>query len=336
MKTLSRVVIIMITLSLVACGKTVQPVTDTPQPLKLTDTPQPVEPTDTPLPTESPTPTTMPSPTWVPGQRIVFVSNRGEDPQKRDLFILDLDTMVITPLNTGFDSVLFPKWSPDGSKILFTVKDIWNIYTIDADGTNLTQITNFSSNNADWSPDGRHIVFQSDHQNEPKDTPDIYMIDANGENLTEIHDDPAVLDFSPRWSPDGNQIMYISGKTGNYEIFLMNADGSNPTQLTTSTSPIIGAAWSPNGKRIVYTFLQSANNTDLYTIDADGSNDSIVQLTRGAVYEDGPAWSSDGEKIVFFSDRSGNLDLWIINADGTNLVQLTNDAFYDAYPDWLP
>ena len=124
------------------------------------------EPTEPPAPTSTPVPPTAtpePSPTPVPASpRIVFVSNRGDDPDKTDLYILDMDTGEIAPLNTGFDAVVFPKWSPDGSKILFAVRDVWNLYTIDPDGTNLTQITDFRSNNADWSPDGTKIVFQSD------------------------------------------------------------------------------------------------------------------------------------------------------------------------------
>jgi Tol biopolymer transport system component len=310
------------------------PPTDTPVP---TDTPEPTEPpppTDTPVPTDTP----EPSPTPVPaGPRLVFVSNRGGDPNKLDLFILNLDSMEITPLNTGFDAVALPKWSPDGSKILFAVKDVWNLYTIDADGTNLTQVTDFRSNNGDWSPDGTQIVFQSDHQNEPQDTPDIYRIDVTGENLVEILDDPAVPDFNPRWSADGSQIMFISGRAGKYQVFLMNADGSDVVQVTAGGSSITNASLSPDGNRIAFTYPQGGKFTDLYVIGKDGSPDSVVRLTQDATFDDGTAWSPDGEKIFFYSDRSGNYDLWMINADGTNPVQLTDDEYYDVYPDyWSP
>jgi Tol biopolymer transport system component len=368
MKKSYLILLVFISLLLAACAQTAAestepPPTDTPVP---TATPQPTEPptptntpaptvtpeptepppTNTPVPTATPEPTeppptNTPAPTATPeppaGPRVVFVSNRGEDPNELDLFILNLDSMEITPLNTGFDAVTLPKWSPDGSKILFAVKDVWNLYTIDADGTNLTQITDFRSNNGDWSPDGTQIVFQSDHQNEPQDTPDLYRIDVTGENLVEILDDPAVPDFNPRWSADGNQIVFISGRTGNLEVFLMNADGSDVVQVTTGGSPITNASLSPDGNRIAFTYPPGGKFTDLYVIDKDGSLDSVVRLTKDATFDDGTAWSSDGKRIFFYSDRSGTYDLWMINADGSNPVQLTDDEYYDSYPDyWSP
>lgn len=301
----------------------------------------PPAPTEPPVPTHTPVPPTAtpePSPTPKPlGPRVVFVSNRGDDPNKQDLYVLDLDSNEITPLNAGFDAIVLPQWSPDGSKVLFAVPGVWNLYIINADGSGLTQLTDFSSNNGDWSPDGTQVVFQSDHQNEPKDTPDIYRIDADGENLVELLDNPAVPDFNPRWAAGSNQIMFISGLTGNLEVFLMNADGSDMKQVTTGGSPIISASISPNGERIAFTYPQGGKFTDMYTIDKSGALDSVVRLTKDATFDDAPAWSPDGEKIVYYSDKSGYLDIWMINADGSDPVQLTNDEYADRYPDyWAP
>ncbi len=267
---------------------------------------------------------------------IVFTSTRGDDPNVLGLYIIDTDTLEITHLETGFEGNVIPNWSPDRSQVLFAVPGDWNLYTIYADGTELTQVTDFRSNNADWSPDGSQIVFQSDHDNEPQDTPDIYKMDITGENLVELVDLPEQIDFNPRWSPDGNQIMFISARTGNFEIFLMNADGSDLVQLTETSTPIINAEWSPDSERIAFTQVNAAQSTDLFIIDRDGAPDSIFQLTEDDEFDNNPAWSPDGEKIVFHSDRSGNPDLWIINVDGTDLVQLTDDEFYDDAPDWAP
>ena len=284
-----------------------------------------IRPADTP--TETPAPDDAPS-------RIVFASNRGENPDVLGLYMLDTETKEVTPIETGFDTNLLPKWSPEGNQILFSIPGVWNLYSIDGDGTNLTQITDFRSNNGDWSPDGSQIVFQSDHQNEPEDTPDIYIMDISGENLVEILDDPEIADFGPRWSPDGEQIMYISAKSGNYEIFAMSADGSDPVQITESETPIINFALSPDGERIVFTYPMGGQTSDLFIIDKDGSLDSVFQLTADKDFDTNPAWSPDGTQIVFRSDRSGTPELWMINADGTDLVQLTDDEYYDDYPDW--
>jgi Tol biopolymer transport system component len=307
----------------------------------LTACAQAPEPTEPPAPTNTPVPPTdtpEPTPTPVPaGPRVVFVSNRGDDPDKTDLYILDVESGEITPLNTGFDAVVFPKWSPDGSKILFAVRDVWNLYTIEPDGSNLTQVTDFRSNNADWSPDGGQIVFQSDHQNEPVDTPDIYVVDADGGNLVELLDAPEYADFNPRWAPGSNQIMFLSNRTGHFEIFLMNADGSEVTQVTEGGASITNASISNDGEWIAFVYPQGGNFTDMYRIDKSGDLDSVVRLTKDATFDDGPAWSPDNEKIFFYSDRGGNVDLWMFDADGSDPVQLTDDEYYDAYPDyWEP
>jgi Tol biopolymer transport system component len=320
MKKVFVVTLCLFSLLLAACGPSAAAPTETSPP-----------PTNTPAPTA----TLEPSPTPAPaGPRIVFVSNRGDDPNKTDLYILDVDSGQIIPLKTSFDAVVLPQWSPDGSKVLFAVPDIWNLYTVDADGSNLTQVTDFSSNNGDWSPDGTQIVFQSDAQNEPPNVPDLYVIDANGENLTEILDNPPIPDFNPRWAAGSNQIMFISGLTGNLEVFLMNPDGSGMTQVTNGGSPIFSAGISPDGSRIVFVYPQGGSFTDLYAIDSSGDPNSVVHLTQDATSDNSPSWTSDGSKIIFSSDRSGNVDLWMVNSDGSDPVQLTNDEYIDTYPDY--
>lgn len=265
--------------------------------------------------------------------KIVFASNRGDDPNVLGLYILDIETLEISHLETGMDVNLLPKWSPNKSQVLFSIPEAWNLYIVDVADSNVTQLTDFRSNNADWSPDGRHIIFQSDHDNEPENVPDIYMIDSTGENLLELVDDPENLDHSPRWSPDGSQILFISRRTGSAELTIMNSDGSDVVTLTDNDLDERSAAWSPDGEKIAFT-VGKGPNADLFLIDKDGAPDSIVQLTSENSRIDSFSWSPDGRKIVFHSNISGNWDLWTINADGTELMQLTDDEFYDAYPDW--
>ena len=117
----------------------------------------------------------------------------------------------------------------------------------------------------------------------------------------------------------------------------MNADGSDVVQVTAGGSSVTHASLSPDGNRIAFTYPQGGKFTDLYVIGKDGSPDSVVRLTEDATFDEGTAWSPDGEKIFFYSDRSGSYDLWMINTDGTNPVQLTDDEYYDVYPDyWSP
>ncbi len=295
---------------------------------------QPQQENQVPTQTAIPIPTNTLIPIEPPKREsIVFSSNRGDDPNQLGLYLIDPETLQITPIDTGMEALL-ARWSPDGETIVFAVPDIWNLYTVHPDGTGLTQVTDFRSNNADWSPDGNRLVFQSDHDNEPENTPDIYIIDITGENLVEIQDVPPIIDYSPRWSPDGSLILFISALPGSLQVFTMQPDGTQLKQITGGAENVTVGNWSPDGSRIVYV-SGKGNTTELYIVDADGQS-NLVQLTDDDFTDDGPVFSPDGKRIVFFSNRGGNWDLWMIDVDGTNLVQLTNDAYYDAYPDWRP
>lgn len=310
-----------------ALGPTTAP-TPTEEP---TNTPAP-PPTDTPAPTA----TSAPEPTLTPyagGSRIVFVSNR-EDPEKANLYTINPDGSEITLVPTGLDMSYNPVWSPDGNRIAFWSDDTGEelIYTVYGDGSNLTQITDFSSAMPDWSPDGSRMVFQSDHRNEPKDTPDLYVMDVSRKKLEEILDDPDIIDYSPQWSPDGDKILFVSRRTGKDELFVINTDGTGLDQITDSGDPVTLGVWSPDGSRIAFVYGQGPS-TDLYVVDADGIS-NVVRLTADKHSDDYPAWSPDGERIVFASNRGADWDLWVVNVDGSDLTQLTDDEFYDTHPDW--
>ncbi|MCJ7625565.1 MAG: DPP IV N-terminal domain-containing protein, partial [Anaerolineaceae bacterium] len=197
------------------------------------------------------------------------------------------------------------------------------------DGSDVKQITDFSSAMPDWSPDGKQLVFQSDHQNEPKDTPDIYMIDISGDNLVELLDDPEIIDYAAKWSPDGESILFVTQRTGKSELFLMDLEG-NATQITDSADPVVYGVLSPDGQKVAFQY-NSAGRSDLYVMNLDGSD--VVRLTTKGI-NNNPAFSPDGTQIVYSSNQGGFWDLWIINMDGSGLIQLTNDDFWDGSPNW--
>lgn len=312
-----------------------------PEPTSLPEPTTPPEPTATPMPTETPEPTATLEPTATTSppdvpipldeRSIIFISNRGDDPNHTNLYAVNPDGSDVRLIDTGFDFVANPAVSPDGNVIAFWSLDIGEelIHTINIDGTGLKQITDFNSAMPDWSPDGDRLVFQSDHQNEPKDTPDIYITDISGENLVEILDDPEIIDYAPKWSSDGESILFVTHRTGKSELFIMDLEG-NATQVTYSEDPVIYGALSPDGQKVAFQY-GGFGVTDLYVMNLDGSD--FLRLTTEHTNSN-PAWSPDGTQIVFSSDRGEFWDLWIINIDGSGLTQLTNDVFWDGAPDW--
>lgn len=178
-----------------------------------------------------------------------------------------------------------------------------------------------------WSASGRALL--ASDQNSDRD---IYIIDPGGSslNLTETIGD----DLQPAWSPNEQQIAFSSNRTGNFEIYIANADGSRPTQLTTDNRAFDEwPVWSPDGRQIAFV-SDRTGNVDLFVIATDGTN--LRQLTDHPADDWPTSWSPDGRQLVFASDRDGNWNLYVVSVTGGDAVQLTNDPDDERDPNWSP
>jgi len=180
---------------------------------------------------------------------------------------------------------------------------------------------------------------------------EIYVMDADGKNQRRLTDNPA-RDYGPSWSPDGRRIAFISDRDGHPhrvpgwfadEIYVMDADGGNPQNLTNHPSDDRSPSWSPDGKRIVFQSDRDGRfNIEIYVMDADGSNQ--LNLTKNLTMDEDPSWSPDGKRIVFSAQREGhvvhNLDItdeiYVMDADGGNQQRLTENRNSDWDPSWSP
>ena len=172
---------------------------------------------------------------------------------------------------------------------------------------------------------------------------EIYLVNADGTGLTRLTSDPAV-DLQPTWAPDGSRLAFSSNRSGPYNIYVMDADGKNVVNLSQSQSTDFLPAWSPDGTRIAFVRDMgsiAAGAWEIFVMDADGGNQ--VNLTNNIDIAAYPDWSPDGNKIVFESDRDFDVDptelafeIFSMQADGTNVVNLSNNDAEDEGPSWSP
>jgi TolB protein len=135
----------------------------------------------------------------------------------------------------------------------------------------------------------------------------------------------------PAWSPDGTQILFNTNRDdGDFEVYVMNTDGTDPLRLTHQAGNDVGPMWSPDGNRIAFFSYGLRNESDIYVMNADGSDP--IRVTSMAGDEFVPDWSPDGSRILFETENG----LHLINVDGTNLVRLSTSEsrFEDLMSSW--
>lgn len=131
----------------------------------------------------------------------------------------------------------------------------------------------------------------------------------------------------------GLRIAFTSDRDGDYEIYVMNSDGTNLLQLTDNQVGDGDPEWSSAGSQILFESERDGNH-EVYMMNSDGSNQ--IRLTENDARDWAATWSPDGSQIAFASDRNGNFDIFVMNADGSNVVQLTTSTLIETFPDWSP
>ncbi len=141
---------------------------------------------------------------------------------------------------------------------------------------------------------------------------------------------------SPKWSPDGSKISFISGG----RLVAVSPEGGAPALLTDDLSlsgvGSLGApqpSWSPDGRWIAYT-SDKGGAPDIWLWSAEDARD--IRLTKLSARATGLAWSPDGRWIAFAGDRFGSMDIWLVSVPDGEVFRLTDDALYEGYPSWTP
>lgn len=266
-----------------------------------------------------------------------------------EVAVFDLETQVLHMVtdNTVFD--WGGTWSPDGTRLAFATNylkgEVSEILLRDANGVlqpvvhetsgeqdivvtpdrdfSLTHLTTNSAVDDEpaWSPDGQSLAFSSYLTGNAE----IFTMDADGSNVVQLTDSLGE-NWHPDWSPDGSRIAFTSksdltgGVTTNWELFVMDANGGNVKQLTRTEENEWRPVWSPDGERLAFARLVPGTGWDVFVMDANGGN--IVQLTDSADTNFEPVWSPDGSRLAFASNRSGEMEVYLMDADGARIQRL--------------
>lgn len=286
--------------------------------------------------------TTPPSDTWgdhdpafsPDGKRLSFTRSVSEGMQ--DIYTLPLDGGTERRLTTDSRNIFGHTWTPDGKRLVFASNR--------TGPTGLWQM-DVLGGTPSWVGlgDGQALFPEFSRQRQR-----LAYVQQTGETniwRVQVGDDSSAAplvastrwDLHPQFSPDGSRIAFTSNRSGTYEIWRSDHDGSNAVRLTSFGGPFTSTPrWSPDGNYLVFT-ARPNGQADLYTIDADGTMPR--QLTTSSSDDMAASWSRDGQWIYFSSNRSGSWEVWRMPATGGEAAPITSNGGFGpmASPDgvWI-
>ncbi|MEM7111315.1 MAG: carboxypeptidase regulatory-like domain-containing protein [Chloroflexota bacterium] len=233
-----------------------------------------------------------------------------------------------------------PAWSPDGSQLLFSrwQGDNYEVFLRDANGV-IHNLSNHPSHDFHpaWHPNGQSILFASDRAD---GLFQIYQMDVAGGNVQRIGNVSGNHTLFPQMSPDGSRISYMRASildipcSWNWDIWLMNADGSGERRITNYFRADVFARWAPNGGELVYASC-GAFAYDLYQRNPDSGAE--IQLTDTLLDSEWlGVYTPAGEKLAYASSAPGDSQIFMQSAGGGDVVQVTNVAGEVTWPSWRP
>ncbi|MFK7867663.1 MAG: Tol-Pal system beta propeller repeat protein TolB [Roseobacter sp.] len=267
--------------------------------------------------------------------RVVFVSESGaKDARRKRLAIMDYDGANVQNLTGDEAIVLAPRFSPDGSRVLYTSYETGfpRIYVLDI-GTTQRRVLESEEGTMSFAPrfapDGRTIVYSISQAGNT----DIYARNIDGGTPVRLTSAPSI-ETAPSFSPDGRQIVFESDRSGSQQLYVMPATGGEPRRISFGAGRYGTPVWSPRGDLIAFT-KQNAGRFHIGVMRVDGSEE---RLLTASFLDEGPTWAPNGRVIMFTRETQGaqgRSTLYSVDITGRNLRPLrTPEGGSD--PSWSP
>jgi len=223
----------------------------------------------------------------------------------------------------------------------------FDIFSMNPDGGDVRRLTTNpeTDRQPDWSPRGSDIAYSIDKPDSPVNFEVARMTAAGARHMRLTVTPTGEASSQPSWLPDGRGILFRRSTGGRRStIWQMGPRGENPMLRFAPPQPPLYQSFAPDGSRVVYTGILSPDDSDrgIFSLNGDGSGLTTLYDVPGA-YDSAPAWSPDGTKIAFESNANvgganpeGDMELWVMQADGGTPTQLTANAAHDEGPAWSP
>jgi Tol biopolymer transport system component len=219
--------------------------------------------------------------------------------------------------------------------------ELGDIWTMNPDGTQLRKLTAGPLYDAqsDWSPDGQWLAFR--RGSDGSRGLGVWKMDLYGANQRLLtQGDPAVPTQNatqPAWTPDGQGLLFRATLPPfpDSDVWAMDTEGSARHIVAHVPGEQLYPSYSPDMSRIAFTTPVISDDRAIFTMAPDGS-DPMKVFDVVEAYDSAPNWSPDGSQIAFQSDQDGDMEIYVMNADGTDVRQLTQNTLHDEGPVWAP
>lgn len=230
-------------------------------------------------------------------------------------------------------------WSPDGKKLLFTRIHQGKMELCNVKAEKSTEVValvvpspNTPHFDGHWSSDGKSIVYVHDilQGTDGKLQINEVLADGTGAKVLIPH---KAFEESPRYSPDGKHLAWVSTRDGNQEIYSMELANQKVQRLTQDQGFDNNPNWKPDGSRIVFTSSRFGN-FEICSMKKDGTG--VLRLTNDSAMDVWPVYSPDGKTIAFTSNRTGSYNIFVMNEDGSGVRNITNNKSINNFAAWSP
>lgn len=255
------------------------------------------------------------------GKRIAFISDRtGAD----NVFIIGVDgSGEVQVTKDGGDHA---RWSADGTEIYFvgTDADTGRVMAIAPDGSNIRGVVSVAARSPILSPDGKQVIFNVGSWTSTM----MFRSAVDGSSGGKIAGGNRTTAWNGAWSPDGMSVAYTHGdSTKVLQVHVVNADGTNDhaiTHMTLGEGSAQVPAWSPDGKRIAFQVNSGRKGpAHIWIVDVATGKAQELGAHAKAYVDEVPSWFPDGKRLAFQSNRTGTMEIWVMNEDGSGVGRVT-------------